>query len=81
MVVVRVVADVAGDVGLLEPADPVLEPGRPGTAHGRARVTGSRAYGWKPARSVRFGTEMSGRSSTLGMGHGSEPVARKASDR
>ncbi len=30
VVVVRVVADVAGDVGLLQPADPVLEAGRAG---------------------------------------------------
>ena len=79
VVVLRVVRDVAGLVLLLEPADPVLEAGRPGIAHGRASVSGSRLYGRKPSSS--FGSvanvvEMSGSDSTSGMSHGSEPFAR-----
>src|SRR6266536_5410381 len=41
-------------------------PGVPGTAHGRASVSGSRRYG---------------RSATEGIFHGSEPLARYPSDR
>ena len=42
VVVVGVVADVAGDVLLLEPADAVFQAGSPGIAHGRASVCSSR---------------------------------------
>ena len=56
-------------------------PGVPGTAHGRASVSGSRWYGRKVAGSVAFATAMSGRSASVGIRHGSEPVARNASDR
>ena len=62
VVVVRVVADVAGDVGLLEAADPVLEAGRSRDRPLRASVFGSRSYGWNVSCSVQFATEMSGRS-------------------
>ena len=48
LVVQRLVVDVAGDVLLFESADAVLKPGVPGIAHGRASVSGSRRYGWKP---------------------------------
>ena len=82
VVVVRVVRDVAGDVGLLEPADPVLEPGVPGIAHGRASVSGSRRYGWNGSSPASAKVvEMSGRSATSGISHGSEPLARYASER
>ena len=82
MVVVRVVADVAGDVGLLEAADPVLEARRardgPRPGEGlRVALVRVEALG----ASVRFGTAMSGRSSSAGICHGSAPVARNASDR
>ena len=82
VVVVRVVADVAGDVGLLEAADAVLEAGRAG--HGprpgeRLRVALVRPErGRRPWRSR---PQMSGRSASVGICHGSEPVARNASER
>ena len=57
-------------------------PAVPGTAQGRASVSGSRRYGWNgPSPLVAFETASDGRSATDGMRHGSEPVARKASDR
>ena len=56
-------------------------PGVPGTAHWRASVLASRAYGRNVAGSVTFSTRMSGSSSTFGMRHGAAPVARNASDR
>ena len=56
-------------------------PAVPGTAHGRARVSGSRWYGRNVAGSVAFSTPIRGRSAIDGMRHGSEPVARNASDR
>ena len=37
LVVGRIVADVAGDVFLLQAADAMLQPGVPGMAHGRTR--------------------------------------------
>ena len=66
-----------------------ISPGVPGIAHGRASVSASRRYGQNtslPARSTALssvwnGTEMSGRSSTFGSRHGSEPLARYPSDR
>ena len=55
----------------------------PGIAHGRASVSGSRAYGRNTPSSggvvVNVG-EMSGRSSTDGISHGSAPLARYASE-
>ena len=65
-----------------------ISPGVPGIAHGRASVSGSRRYGQNsglPSASVWLGsvangTEMSGRSSTSGSCHGSEPLARNPSD-
>ena len=52
-------------------------PGVPGIAHGRASVSGSRAYGWcSPSPATANGTEMSGSSDTSGISHGSEPFAR-----
>jgi hypothetical protein len=69
VVVVGVVGDVAGAVGLLEAADAVLEPGVPGMAHGRASVRSSRSKG---RNSSPFGSanrttfDRSGRSSTAG---------------
>src|SRR5688572_24034956 len=56
-------------------------PGVPGTAHGRASVTSSRAYGWNEALSVQLAAPMPGRSAGDGTFHGSEPVARNASER
>ena len=54
-------------------------PGVPGTAHGRARVSGSRRYGRKlpsgPFGSVVNSTGVSGRSPSSGSRHGSEPLA------
>ncbi len=57
-------------------------PAVPGTAHGRASVSGSREYGWnRRSLAVAFGTEMSGRLSSDGTCHGSAPLATNASDR
>ena len=54
----------------------------PGTAHGRASVSGSRRYGWNgPSPRVALSTPISGRLARSGIFHGSEPVARNASDR
>ena len=53
VVVVGVVADVARDVGLLEPPMRCSRPAVPGTAHGRASVSGSRSYGRKGRRPGR----------------------------
>ena len=67
VVVVGVVADVAGDVGLLEAADAVLQARRAGHGPGpgerlRVAVVGLEAS----LASVRFGTAMSGRSASVG---------------
>ena len=59
-------------------------PAVPGTAHGRASVSGSRRNGQKtslPSSSTLFGPAakfgaISGRSATSGMRQGSEPLAR-----
>jgi hypothetical protein len=60
-------------------------PGVPGTAHGRARVAGSRRYGRNVLPSSPLGFEAnstvrSGRSSTTGSSHGSEPLAMYPSE-
>ena len=60
----------------------------PGTAHGRARVSGSRRYGQKtsvPSSRTWFGlsangTEMSGSVEMSGSSQGSAPFARYPSD-
>ncbi len=54
-------------------------PAVPGIAHGRARVSGSRAKGWNSAPfalAKSTNGRRSGRSSTSGMRHGSAPLAR-----
>ena len=57
-------------------------PAVPGTAHGRASVSGSRRYGWKvPPSAAAFGTAMLWSDARSGIGQGSEPVARNASER
>ncbi len=56
-----------------------VNPGVPGTAHGRASVSGSRAYGRNvpagPFGSVAKSTRRSGNESTDGTRHGSDPFA------
>ena len=51
-------------------------PGVPGTAQGRASVFSSRRYGKKPSASVRKLIFISGRLSSEGISHGSEPLPR-----
>ena len=52
----------------------------PGTAHGRASVSGSRWYGRKlPVDSGAFFTAIEGMSLICGIFHGSAPVAKNAS--
>lgn len=50
----------------------------PGIAHGRASVSGSRLNGWKSSPSTASAKPgvISGRESTSGTCHGSEPFAR-----
>ena len=83
VVVVRVVADVAGDVGLLEAADPVLEAGRAGDGPlpgERLRVALVRVEA--PRVSVQFvDARCPAGPSIAGICHGSAPVARNASER
>jgi hypothetical protein len=67
VVVVRVVADVAGDVGLLEAADPVLEAGRARDRPLAGERLGVAVVRVERLRSVQFSTEMSGRSATFGI--------------
>ena len=58
-------------------------PGVPGIAHGRASVSGSRAYGRKTpssGSSVAKPTSSGGIESMSGINHGSEPFARYASE-
>ena len=58
-------------------------PGVPGTAHGRASVSGSRRYGQNSVLpsslvwlcSLANATRRSGSESTSGIRHGSEPLA------
>ena len=67
VVVLGVVGDGAGHVGLLEAADPVLEPGRARDRPRTASVSGSRAYGMNSSSpTVANSIEMSGRSATPG---------------
>ena len=51
-------------------------PGVPGIAHGRASVSGSRAYGWNVAGSDAKSGSIFGSDATSGMSHGSEPLPR-----
>ena len=83
VVVVGVVRDRAGDVGLLEAADPVLEarrsPGSPTAGRAsRGRGGTARTPRWPASAN---GVEMSGRAPTSGISQGSEPFARYASER
>ncbi len=61
-------------------------PGVPGTAHSRASVSGSRTYGQNSSDpsaalvSEANRTRRSGRFSTSGISHGSEPLATAPSD-
>jgi hypothetical protein len=59
-------------------------PAVPGTAHGRASVSGSRRYGQNVPSgafgSVANATLRSGRSARSGISHGSEPLAIAPSD-
>ena len=84
VVVGRVVGDVAGAVGLLQPADAVLQPARAGDRPrpgqglrvaqvGQELARPSRRR-WARSRSRR--AVRSGSSSTAGTAHGSEPLAR-----
>ena len=80
VVVLGLVADVAGAVLLLDAADAVLEAGcardgpRPGERVGVAEVRPELRRPW--LGSVANGTEMSGSASTSGSSHGSAPLAR-----
>ena len=60
-------------------------PGVPGTAQGRASVSGSRRYGWKHVavvrRASRTSSRCTGSAATSGISHGSEPLASYASER
>ncbi len=81
MVVVRVVADVAGDVGLLQPADAVLEPrrarDRPRTGQ-RLRVAlvrpERRRRRWRCRRRSRAGPRATGSSTARSRWPGTRPT-------
>ena len=53
----------------------------PGIAHGRASVSGSRAYGWNVFGSLANSTGIFGSFSTSGTSHGSDPMPRYPSER
>jgi hypothetical protein len=80
VVVVGVVGDVAGAVGLLDAADAVLEAGRAGHRPGPGQGLRVAQYGRKTRRpAVRLGGEVDrqlGQLGTSGQRHGSEPLAR-----
>ena len=82
-VVLGLVADVAGPVLLLEPADHVLEALRcraaPTAARGARRAGRARTRRRGSARSAKRGS-ISGRSAASGSRHGSDELARKVSE-